>query len=649
MIDRNLKFLNCKEELEKSIPIFKEAFIEYYGEEYRQEIEEKFSKAKFIGYQSIEGLESTIRDFSIIKTSELIQAIIAKHNLDYTEKDLTGGCSFEHKDIQPLNKLLDILENNELGPEGRLEKSMLECLEVAKHYYPEMTIEDMRNISKTGIIPEQYQEFPSWVKNRILYDTVSENVEARHRNRYISCQDLLELISLDITEDNFQEILKRPEFTKYLDLKEDYQNAYKEYQESLKLIENYLIEVEEYKKLKQDLNEKYLSQFIFKNLDILSWENRTKVIDYLKNNTGDYKVKNYIDNIFGMTLNAVIGIESFSSESEKMLNDSSTEEWKISRIKRNRVSFFNSNGIHLGFNYEDYLDNEEVKKIWPSTERIDELLKHRKIYKELCDKDLYDNTERYQETIKEIDDLDLLDKSIRVDKIIYEQGGTFVLPNAKKVNGSYDEFSILAINFNNIMSNHIDHNIVHELNHLLEVHINSVVGNTYDGVCGWDVFSEEDNDDYEDTKRSYELFNEIINELIAQEISAIMHRDNTYVFDDPEDSSYIGVTSYEHTAFLVRTFFEEYKDLIIKSRNNGNISIILDAVGKENFEELNGLFKIYEKEFPESKMFRLSVDLNNNEDTELTRIFYDLVDKRDKILEKMHNYYESHLEEENQL
>ncbi|MBR2678237.1 MAG: hypothetical protein IKE63_02350 [Bacilli bacterium] len=645
MLDRALKLLNCKEELERSIPIFKKAFVEYYGEEYRQEIEEKFSKAKFIGYQSIDGVERTIREFSMIKTNELIQNIIEKHNLSLIEEELTGNISFENIDIQPINIIINIVEDNELGPEGRLKKSLNECLNLAKEHYPEMTIEDVEEISKTGMLTEKCKKLPKWVQDNLIYYTNPENVESKHDSEFGFRKIVLEKINPEINEENFHEMLKRPEFIKYLDLKEDYQKAYREYKESLELVKKYQDEVDKYEELLIKINKKYHNQFVLNNLDVIPEEKRLQVKDCIENNTDEFRINTYINRVYGSSLTPTLSIGSFCSEFEKALHDPDEPEWKTNQIKDDRIRCFKANGIDLGNNYDDYLNNEEVKKIWPSAERIDELLKSVEHFKKLCDEELYESIERYQKTIKEIEELDLLDKSVQIDKSIYNIGGTFVSPNLRKKGNDYDLFSIVAINFNDITSKYIDHYIVHELNHLFELHLNNVMGNTYDGICGWDTFSEEDND----TKRSYELFNEIINEFIAQEISAIMHRDNVYVFDAENHSSYVRSTSYENTAFLVKEFFEEYKDVIIKSRHNGNVNIILNAVGKDNFEELNSLFKIYEKNFSEYILFKLNFDLKRGQDTELTRIYYDLIDRKDKVLEKMHNYYESHLEKENQL
>ena len=149
---------------------------------------------------------------------------------------------------------------------------------------------------------------------------------------------------------------------------------------------------------------------------------------------------------------------------------------------------------------------------------------------------------------------------------------------------------------------------------------------------------EEVNTLEERVVRPYELFNEIINEMIAKEISQIMHDNGIFVFDDPANSRYMYTTSYEESTFLVKDFFDEFRDTIIKSRSNGNIQLIFDEVGKENFDDLNELFHIFNSKFTGAKLRQLKSDLKNNVDNESTRLLNEIREKRDRILEKMRKH-----------
>ena len=650
-MDRSLKLINGLEEFEKSIPTFIEAFVEYYGENHRKEIEDKFSKARFIGYQTMSDLKSTINSFSQNITKELIEEIINKHDLNLEVKDLTRDNGFEFKNIQPINYLFNLLEENNLGVDGRLEESINSSLESYKRYIPDLTYEDLKEISKTGVIPntEKFENASDWLKNNILYSVDSNAIERNLVTHFNGVEELLKLIDPDINQDNFKEKLNNPEFQKFIEIKKDYEKAYESYLERMKVVEKYQIELKEYEEIEMDLNKKYMQEFILDNLDLIPEDKRKGLEDYKEDYNKEIYLDSYIRDTLGYSLYSTIDITSFSTESEENLNDSNENVWISNSIKNDRISYLKKNGIDLGDNYEDYLNSEEARKIWPSSERVDKLIEDRKQLLDRLKKELFDKTAIYQETRRKIDELGLLDKYDHIDMNMYENGGTFVSPNIVQTDTGYELFSLVAVHLNEI-SDDLDHAIIHELNHLFELHLNEVLGDTYSVICGWDQVdgtigdvevTEEDN-----SKRPYELFNEIINEKIAQEICEIMHKDNVQVFDDKNLSRYQKTTSYEHSSFLVNDFYNEYKDLIIKSRSNGNINIILDAVGKENFDELNSLFETFSESFSGMKIYNLITSLSKKEDNDMTRVYYELCDKRDAILERMRKNYENHKEEE---
>lgn len=68
---------------------------------------------------------------------------------------------------------------------------------------------------------------------------------------------------------------------------------------------------------------------------------------------------------------------------------------------------------------------------------------------------------------------------------------------------------------------------------------------------------------------------------------------------------------------------------------------IFEAVGKENFDELNELFSMHMRSFNSISYYKMLNDLKNNLDTELTRSFKEIVLRRDDILRKMQEHYEN--------
>lgn len=135
------------------------------------------------------------------------------------------------------------------------------------------------------------------------------------------------------------------------------------------------------------------------------------------------------------------------------------------------------------------------------------------------------------------------------------------------------------------------------------------------------------------------MFNEIINELLAQEISKILSENGLYIFNTKDDKKIKGGSSYERTKVLISVFYDRYKKEIIESRK-GNIQVLFDAVGKENFESLNHLFYEFNESFPEFTYYQLYRDLNAGKETELTNKLKEIIAKRDAILQKMEEHYQ---------
>ena len=76
--------------------------------------------------------------------------------------------------------------------------------------------------------------------------------------------------------------------------------------------------------------------------------------------------------------------------------------------------------------------------------------------------------------------------------------------------------------------------------------------------------------------------------------------------------------------------------------------MIWDAVGKENFDELNELFHIFYENFEGFKIYNVLQSLKQGEDTPQTRIYRELARRRDEIMDKMrkHNMIRQESQEE---
>ena len=158
------------------------------------------------------------------------------------------------------------------------------------------------------------------------------------------------------------------------------------------------------------------------------------------------------------------------------------------------------------------------------------------------------------------------------------------------------------IYFNDLKSlKNLDATIIHELNHILELKINKQEEDYVEFSVGWDTFKYifDTKEMIDLNKEKYRYINEGINEIISLDILSKL-RNKDYIFNDMENCLERN-SMYNRYEFLLRDFYEEYKDTIIQSRLSGDISIIMDKVGKDNFNDLNNLVNDFNKYFSTSK------------------------------------------------
>ena len=296
--------------------------------------------------------------------------------------------------------------------------------------------------------------------------------------------------------------------------------------------------IEKQDQIRDRLSKEYYLRLMLENKDLLGEADLEKLEEYKKDLSMSYILTPYTTFIFGYGIGSSSPIEAFSKESEEMLNDSEQSNWKKESIMEDRMRFFKKNGIDLGENYEDYKNSEITRKIWPSIDRVEKYIESKNRLLNEYNNEYYASIPEHRETREEIDALHLLDQQDSFDARLYSQvtGSTFVNPNIVNTPDGYDLFSLVVICCNSL-DGVIDHNIIHELNHLFELSLRKVEGNAYEAICGWDICTGTINEarkmvdtihvDHE--KRGYELFNEIINEMIAQEIyTKMLEKDEHY-------------------------------------------------------------------------------------------------------------------------
>ena len=637
-----LNKLNADRTLQENISKYIDVFVDFYGEDKRDEIERKFNNATFVGYLSPERQQVELTKLIKEKSKELESKVLEYNETSLDSKDLFDTYDYSLKISQPINNYQNFIELYKLGKEGRKEKYIEDTYNDIKKYLNELTKEEYLKIIETKELPEKYQNIPYWLKNNIQYTTNLQNIEENYEKSFNKASSLIRKIIPRCTLDNFDN--NNEEIEKLDKVIEKYKETLKEYENFEKENIEYFNEMQVNKDLEMSLREKYYKEFLKENIDLIKEEDRQGVIEYLNDSKKSYLMNYSVRRLLGSSIQSESILESFYEEQEDILNNEETSTFIKNNIIENRIKYFNNIGINLGNNYNLYLENEDVKSNWPTKERLE---KFRATKNKLINnfmKEYYLNTVSHKRLRQVIDSKNLLNKDDGLDQTMYNSslGKTCVATNLKEIDGKLEAAPLVMISFGGF-DGALDHDIIHELNHLYELSLESVINNKAVYLCGWDICEDDivgEVNDYiditkEEPKRSYELFNEIINEVIAQEIEEKMHEKGIHILDSSRNSKVKGNTSYEASFFIIKDFYKEFRDEIIKSRSNGNIKEILDVVGEKNFNDLNDLFDIYFENLSGLKKMQLLDDIKNNRTTNLTIKYYEIVDKSKEIMERM--------------
>lgn len=641
-MNETLNKLNADRTLQENISKYIDVFVDFYGEDKRDEIERKFNNATFVGYLSPERQQVELTKLIKEKSKELESKVLEYNETSLDSKDLFDTYDYSLKISQPINNYQNFIELYKLGKEGRKEKYKEDTYNDIKKYLNELTKEEYLKIIETKVLPEKYQNIPYWLKNNIQYTTNLQNIEENYEKSFNKASSLIRKIIPRCTLDNFD--INNEEIEKLDKVIEKYKETLKEYENFEKENIEYFNEMHVNKDLEMFLREKYYKEFLKENIDLIKEDDRQGVIEYLNDSKKSYLMNYSVRRLLGSSIQSESILESFYEEQEDILNNEETSTFIKNNIIENRIKYFNNIGINLGNNYNLYLENEDVKSNWPTKERLE---KFRATKNKLINnfmKEYYLNTVSHKRLRQVVDGKNLLNKDDGLDQTMYNSslGKTCVATNLKEIDGKLEAAPLVMISFGGF-DGALDHDIIHELNHLYELSLESVINNKAVYLCGWDICEDDivgEVNDYiditkEEPKRSYELFNEIINEVIAQEIEEKMHEKGIHILDSSRNSKVKGNTSYEASFFIIKDFYKEFRDEIIKSRSNGNIKEILDVVGEKNFNDLNDLFDIYFENLSGLKKMQLLDDIKNNRTTNLTIKYYEIVDKSKEIMERM--------------
>lgn len=144
-----------------------------------------------------------------------------------------------------------------------------------------------------------------------------------------------------------------------------------------------------------------------------------------------------------------------------------------------------------------------------------------------------------------------------------------------------------------------DYIIIHELNHGLEAYVYPLAEDWETIVTGTGCSYHEAKYDYKLNRyqfyesKNYNRLNEVLNELISREITQLMHNKGIYLSEDKDNLEKHQKINRDYSQNILRIndFYTKYKKVIIESRINCDLNILVDAVGENYLDELEQMLK----------------------------------------------------------
>ena len=573
--------LNSSSTIMQALPRLIEAFVAFYGESEREKITTKFNKMIVAAYITPEKMNRFILEDLKNKSDVLMSEFFNTLQIDENKFEEFKNNIFGNYDLDYLN--LHPIYNYILYIGGNSSKKQL-ALNFVQKFHPEIT-EDILD-------------------------------EAIHDGKLDKLNEIVEKYRLTLVR-------------------------YAKYREEFKSYQEY---IDKCNQLKSELQVKYTKIMLEKISFLFSSEEIKEMEEELNKPFGRIvRANKKAECYFGYNLNSQALIDAFSNESEQIIEEGIG--WRCNSIINDRIKFFNNIGIKLGENYQDYVNFSGLAELFSQLrDTADTIILWRNLCYNSMMSEYYKTFDEYKQHKDKIEQAGLANNTSEFKVQDYQLGGTYVTNNVRKTESGYESVPVLCFSMAGL-GEYLDHILIHELNHIYELSLQEVNEKEITSLCGWDIVTKKMNKDILEVdekdngdKRKYELFNEVINELIAQEITKILFDMDGYVFNTRDNAKIKGGTSYEYMRFLVASFYEQYKKEIIESRQTGDMNKLFAVVGKDNFEKLNSLCYEFNEYFAGFEFYNLMESLNKKEDNERTRKFYLIKQKRDQILMAMEEH-----------
>ena len=320
--------------------------------------------------------------------------------------------------------------------------------------------------------------------------------------------------------------------------------------------------------------------------------------------------------------------ELYSDETRKY------KKWIIADFQTSYFKNFNidlPNKDTLKFNkdedveiYLNFLQQENVKRIIPSQEVIDEIHK-------ICEEEANDCINEYY--IKSNDFQNMINK-YNVDESCYEMllnifKNKSVCITAGGATSGNKYASLMFYTIRNGDLGLLSHSYLHEFGHVIDDNKDRSSGLEGD-------FDDESKNPYDNSKRKYEIINETINDMFTMEARDFLHKKNIYILE-PEENTISDISNF-NTSSLTKSILvpllKTYREYVIEAKINSDQSILSDYIGEKNFESLNDI--VNRVEYLARK--GLKHKLEDNEKCDEVTEYYVLLDKSKLVYNKIEEY-----------
>ena len=523
-----------------------DAFTFVYGEKYRDIISKKINNTYFISYFDIDGMESYVYYLRNCKGKELSLRFLDAIGVSTCYDRSNYSHDFDSDTEEVLNSTISIDPFSEY-----------------------------RNVwSPLCAFDENNQEH----ENRLQVNRLKViNYLLQEKGKQISIDQLTSFME----SDEYQEIYEKIE--KYRNIYNDLLEEYYEWEKSLS---PYLEFIDKEKKRKNRIYEENKHELFSTIYPLLPEAVRNHICD-----------KDFLEQerivLGNLSIDFPTIIESFSKTNMNKLRDpngNTLEEFGF--IKYDQRNYFNQLDILLPFgnlfycdtnekvaSYLDFLEEEKIQQYIPSQNAISFIERCRKKKEEDAFLEYLSNRSDYQKiAIKFFHFPSLLNEiQLIIKNKVVCVTGTFLTDENREV------FPFLCYAIRRDFAGVLDFSLLHEAEHVIDKRENG---------CGLEPHYTFDDDfwrnPYDKRFRTYEKFNEALNDIFVIEALEYLHKNNIYMLE-PREIVQLDFQNFNTHLFTKKLLFplvEKFREEVIAAKINAEPSILTQSIGEDNYEAL---------------------------------------------------------------